>query len=191
MVQAVIFDCFGVLATDIWLAFCDQLPPGADIAEASALNKAFDKGLIEEDDFMEGVKAATGQYPPLLEDMKGSQIAKNTALLDFIRTLKPKYKIGLLSNISSSWITDELLTLDEQLLFDSIVLSHEVGMIKPDPRIYMLTCERLRVAPHEALMIDDRMMYVDGAQAQGLQGIVYDDFRSFKQQFNELLGTDY
>lgn len=189
--KAIIFDCFGVLATDIWLAFIDSLPKGTDIAQASALNKAYDKGIISSKQFIDGVRDLTGQEPPLLEHLKTGQMVKNEALLDLIRTLKPDFALGILSNISSDWITSEFLSPEEQMLFSTYVLSYEVGMIKPDPRMYVLACERLRVAPHEALMVDDRMQYVEGAREAGLIGIKYDDLHSFKQQLNELLNTNY
>ena len=191
MVKAIIFDCFGVLATDIWLEFCNGLPPEVDITEASAMNKAYDKGIIGIDDFRQGVYDLTGKFPPDLERMQTSQMGKNVGLLELISRLKSDYKIGLLSNVSSDWITTEFLTTQEQQLFDAIVLSYQVDMIKPDPRIYQLVCERLGVLPEETIMIDDRLMYVDGAKAAGLDGLVYTDLRSFTQDLNALLNTNY
>lgn len=191
MIKAIIFDCFGVLTTDIWLAFCDTLPRTANLAVASELNRAFDRGLISEAEFIEGVREATGSEPPMLESLRAGELVKNEALLDMIARLKSDFSIGLLSNISSDWITKEFLTLDEQQLFDTMVLSYEVGMAKPDPRIYTLACERLRVTPGETLMIDDRQLYIEAAQAEGLSGIVYEDMHSFRSQLNELLATSY
>lgn len=189
--KAIIFDCFGVLTTDIWLAFCDSLPSGTNLAEASALNKAYDRGIISHDDFRDGVKELTGEFPPDIDALTKSDMVKNETLLDLIRRLKPDYKIGLMSNISSDWITREFLTPDEIVLFDTMVLSYEAGMIKPDPRMYILACERLRVAPHEALMVDDRDQYVEGAREVGMSGIVYENMHSFTAQLNELLATNY
>ncbi len=191
MIKAIIFDCFGVLATDIWLAFIDSLPKGTDLTQASALNKAYDKGIIPDEDFIAGIHEITGQDPPLLRHLQPGQLVKNEALLDLIRTLRPDFVMGVLSNISSDWITSEFLSAEEQALFKTYVLSYEVGMIKPDPRMYILACERLRVAPHEALMVDDRELYVNGAREAGLSGILYEDLHSFKQQLNELLNTNY
>ena len=191
MVKAIIFDCFGVLATDIWLAFVDSLPEGTDLVQASALNKAYDKGIISDAQFIEGIHELTGQDPPLLKNLQSGQLTKNEALFDLIRKLKPDFAMGILSNISSDWITSEFLTAEEQTLFKAYVLSYEIGIIKPDPRIYILACERLRVAPHEALMVDDRELYVNGAREAGMNGILYEDLHSFKQQLNELLNTNY
>ena len=189
--KAIVFDCFGVLTTDIWLAFCDSLPSGTNLAEASALNKAYDRGTINQQQFIDGVKELTGYEPPDIDKLSADDMIKNETLLDLIRQLKSTYKIGLMSNISSDWITRSFLTLDEQELFDTMVLSYETGMIKPDPRMYILACERLRVAPGEALMVDDREQYVEGAREVGMSGIVYEDMHSFKQQLNELLNTNY
>ena len=63
-------------------------------------------------------------------------------------------KIGLISNCladtSKLWPSTPFAPL-----FDTIVLSYEVGMMKPDPRIYRLACERLGVEPSDCLFIGD------------------------------------
>lgn len=53
--------------------------------------------------------------------------------------------------------------------FDVVVVSYEVGLSKPDPRIYTLCLVRLGVASHDALFVDDREGNVDGASRAGLQ----------------------
>jgi putative hydrolase of the HAD superfamily len=89
------------------------------------------------------------------ESLLGNEIVKNDVLLDYIRELKKSYKIGMLSNVANNWIRDYFLTEDEQALFDEMIMSFEVGMTKPDPRIFLLACDRLRVGPHEAVLVDD------------------------------------
>jgi len=56
--------------------------------------------------------------------------------------------------------------------FDCIALSTELRLAKPDPAIYHYCLERLAVAPHEALFLDDREQNVAAAQALGMKGIV-------------------
>jgi putative hydrolase of the HAD superfamily len=58
---------------------------------------------------------------------------------------------------------------------DLIVYSHEVGMSKPDRRIYELTCERLGVRPEEMIFLDDTEWAVDGARAIGIQAVLFED----------------
>lgn len=188
MIKAVIFDCFGVLTTDTWRAFIDSLPEGVDIKRAKELNHALDAGKIERDEFLEQIKQLTGRRPEQLEDEFRGEIAKNTALLDYIRELRQHgYKIGMISNIASPWITDSFLNQEEQELFDKMIFSFEVGMTKPDPRIFILACERLRVTPQEAVMVDDIERYCEAAKIEGLKAIVYENLPQLKRDLEPLL----
>lgn len=63
--------------------------------------------------------------------------------------------------------------LDE--MFDTIVESARVGLRKPDPRIYRLTCTRLDVAPEEAVFLDDLGANLKPARAMGMATIKVDD----------------
>jgi epoxide hydrolase-like predicted phosphatase len=56
---------------------------------------------------------------------------------------------------------------------DFIIYSHEVGLAKPDPRIYALTSQRLGVQPHEIVFLDDAERNVAAAAASGFHAILY------------------
>ncbi|WP_165490473.1 HAD-IA family hydrolase, partial [Protofrankia symbiont of Coriaria myrtifolia] len=56
---------------------------------------------------------------------------------------------------------------------DVIVYSHEVGLAKPDPRVYALTCERLGVNPGDVVFLDDTPAAVEGARAAGWQAVLF------------------
>jgi epoxide hydrolase-like predicted phosphatase len=76
-------------------------------------------------------------------------------LLQLIRDLRARYKIGLLSNAPDKlgyWLHQ---SWDIKRFFDAIVYSAEAGIAKPDPRIYQLILEQLAVQPSEALFVDD------------------------------------
>ena len=55
--------------------------------------------------------------------------------------------------------------------FDVVVVSYEVGVCKPDPRIYEICLSRLGVEPGEALFVDDRLENVEAAANLGLQTV--------------------
>lgn len=59
---------------------------------------------------------------------------------------------------------------DVDRYFDAMVVSWEVGLLKPDPAIYRLTLQRLGVEAPAALFVDDRAVNVSAAEAAGLQG---------------------
>ena len=57
--------------------------------------------------------------------------------------------------------------------FEGIVVSGEEGVIKPDARIFRILLERYRIAPEEAVFIDDNPVNVAAASALGMHGIHY------------------
>jgi glucose-1-phosphatase len=56
-------------------------------------------------------------------------------------------------------------------MFDVTVFSAEVGMVKPDARIYRLTLEKLGVQADEAVFVDDFIENIRGAQAVGMKAV--------------------
>ena len=70
--------------------------------------------------------------------------------------------------------------------FDGIVISGMEGVIKPDPRIFRILCERYGVAPESAVFIDDVAANAAAASALGIQGI---HFRSADQLRRELVAV--
>lgn len=188
MIKAIIFDCFGVFTEDKWKQFCDTLTPGPALDKAKQLNYDHDAGLISLKEFSQGVYEATGHHPDLIEEiMTSPQSAKNQKLLDYVRQLKPSYKIGMISNVASNWIREHLFTEEEQELFDDMVFSFEVGDIKPNPKIYQTAAQNLGVEPVECVFIDDVPRYCQGAEDVGMQAVVYQDFEQMKADLEKLL----
>lgn len=55
---------------------------------------------------------------------------------------------------------------------DLIIYSHEVGLAKPDPRIFTLTCERLGIQPAELVFLDDVEIHIAAARELGIHAIL-------------------
>jgi len=105
------------------------------------------------------------------------------SLLADIRRLSVYYRVGLLSNAFSDlrqFITHYWKFAD---VFEDMVISSEVGLMKPDTRIYHLALERLEVSPEQAVFIDDYTRNVEGSQAVGMHAI---HFRNRAQAWTEL-----
>lgn len=84
---------------------------------------------------------------------------------ELIIKIKPRYKIGLLSNIYKGMLP---LLLQKRLIpnipYDQIIFSCDVGMMKPDDDIYALALKKAKVDSHDILLVDDREDYLDGAK---------------------------
>jgi putative hydrolase of the HAD superfamily len=90
--------------------------------------------------------------------------------LDFLRGLRPERKVCLISNAWSglrAFITKEGFAD----VFDHMVISAEVGVMKPDARIYCLALEELQARPDESVFLDDMPANIEGARAVGMAGI--------------------
>lgn len=186
MIRGIIFDCFGVLTADKWHEFRCSLPAELQ-GEASELNQQYCRGELQREAFLAAVARLTGRERGFVAQLIDNEQDKNRRLLEYIASLREQYKIGLLSNIATPWITDHFLTAQEQALFDEMVFSFEAGMTKPDPRIYQLTCERLQVEPRQAVMIDDIEHYCQAARDTGMQAITYKNFVQFCQELERIL----
>lgn len=69
-------------------------------------------------------------------------------------------------------------------LFEGIIVSSDVKMLKPDREIYLYLLEKYKLVPEECLFIDDREENVLGAKECGLQGVVFDgEYESVVEQF--------
>jgi epoxide hydrolase-like predicted phosphatase len=185
-IKAVIFDCFGVLTADKWHEFRLSLPAEQQ-ADASDLNQQYCRGMITKDAFLSSVAELTGRDASFTRELIDNEDTKNHQLLDYIRELKPHYKIGLLSNVATPWITDTFLTSDEQALFDAFVFSYEARLTKPDPRIYQLMADRLAVQPEQCIFIDDIARYCQAARDIGMQAITYRNFIQLRQELDNVL----
>ncbi len=109
------------------------------------------------------------------------------ALVNFMRALKPTYAIALLSN---NWSNLRQALVNEWRIadvFDEIVISAEVGLVKPEPHIYRLTQARLGFRPEQILFVDDFIENIQAARAAGWQAIHFQNSQQAITEVNALL----
>ena len=95
-------------------------------------------------------------------------------LIEYIRTLRPKYKIGLISNAWND-LRESIFKQKFDDVFDNMVISAEVGVMKPEARIYQIALQQAGVSPHEAVFVDDFIENIEGCEAVGMQGILFNE----------------
>ena len=197
-IRAIIFDLGGVLVrTD------DRTPRerlaarlGMTYDELSALvydsETALRATLGEETSqgHWEAVRAALSLSKEDIQRLPGEFWAGDRLdqeLVEYLRGLRPRYKTALLSN---AW-DDLRLALEQKwsLLnaFDEVIISAEVGLAKPDPRIFQLALERLGVSAEEAVFVDDFLHNVEGARAVGMKAIHFKNAGQARADLEALL----
>lgn len=109
-------------------------------------------------------------------------------LLEFLRSLRGKIKTGLISNAWSD--LRDYLTREKMIdAFDHIIISAEVGVAKPDPKIFQTALEQAGVNPNEAVFVDDFYVNIEGCEKVGMKGIHFKDTESTLQQLKLLLSA--
>jgi len=58
-------------------------------------------------------------------------------------------------------------------LFDGELISADVGLVKPDPAIFRLACQKFGIQPHESAFIDDAPINAEAAQCAGMRAYVF------------------
>jgi len=193
-IRAVIFDLGGVLvrtedrtprtrlATRLGMTY-DEL---SSLVFDSPSSQQATLGQLGVAEHWEAVRLSLGLSPQIFQSVKEefwAGDALDTSLVDFLRALRPRYQTALLSNAWGN--LREVLERDWKILdaFDQVIISAEVGLMKPDEAIFCLALERLGVAPGEAVFVDDFAHNVEAARLAGLHAI---HFRSAVQARLEL-----
>jgi HAD superfamily hydrolase (TIGR01509 family) len=186
MYKAIIFDFFDVIRTDAyksWLKLHDYKLEGAflEVVEKQ------DRSEINTDKFLATLSELTGQAAKeIFEEMEaGATIGFD--VLALIDELRPNYKIGLLSNAPKGFLRNLLQENDLEKYFHHIVISSEVGMIKPEAEIFNHILEKMNIRPHEALFIDDSQKNIDGASKVGIDGILFTNIEDLKKKLKTKL----
>lgn len=197
MVQALIFDVGGVLVRTedrSRRAILEQelgLAKGEadEIVFNSAMGQAAQRGQVTSAMLWNWVAAKVELDNTALAHFQrefwgGDRV--NTELVALIRSLRPRYQTAIISN----FMDDLRRSLHEEYpiadAFDLIVISAEEKVMKPDPRIFLHTAERLGRRPEECVFVDDFAHNVEGARAVGMHAIHYTPQTDMKVELAKL-----
>ena len=213
-IEAVIFDYGGVLSTTPFAGIAEferqmgypekslarlLFGPGASPQGPTEAIPDHDWHLLETgrlslDEFHERLVARSeaalgkpldlGVYAQFLRELG---VGVHWMMVHRVRELRAEgYRTAILTNNVKEWgrYWKESIPLD---LFDVVVDSCDVGLRKPDPAIFRLTCERLGVGPEAAVFLDDTRRHVESARAVGLHAILVRDPRDALTELNTIL----
>jgi len=110
-------------------------------------------------------------------------IEESLAIVDELRGL---VRLGLISNTNSLHFQHLDRMLDLNSRFDSVTLSYQEGMLKPEPGIFELALVRARVRPEEAIFIDDLPAHVDAANRLGIRSLLFSDAQSLRGELTRM-----
>jgi HAD superfamily hydrolase (TIGR01509 family) len=171
MSYAIIFDFGGVLMKTLDYSYRHawddrlQLPRGSveRVVHGSVSWRHAQVNQLKLDD--EALTALQTDY------FKGDSL--DAELIDLIKSLKAKgVRIGLLSNDALS-LRAKLALLEIADLFDPLIISADIGVMKPAPEAFQAVLDQVSLPPERVLFIDDLPENISGANAVGIKGILY------------------
>jgi len=97
----------------------------------------------------------------------------NEELLDYLRTVKDKYKLVM---FTSETIQDDLAVVEKlDGIFENIFSAKKMGFTKTDPEAYRFIVSKLQCNPNEILFIDDNVENVNSAKITGMKTYLFTD----------------
>jgi len=146
----------------------------------------FHERLVARSEAALGRPLDLGVYAQFLRELG---VGVHWMMVHRVRELRAEgYRTAILTNNIREWgrFWKGSIPLE---LFDVVVDSCDVGIRKPDPAIFRLTCERLGVAPEAAIFLDDTRRHVEAARQVGLQAILVADPLDALAELDNILQT--
>jgi epoxide hydrolase-like predicted phosphatase len=197
--RGLLVDFGGVLTTDVFTsfqAFCEAEGLLPDTVRdrflkdplARELLADLETGVITETEFEPKFAAVLEvERPDGLIDRLFAGMRPDDAMLDAVRTAKRAgVRTGLISN---SWGHGRYDRAQFPELFDGVVISGEVGLRKPDPRIYALGAQAVDLPPETCVFVDDLRGNLKPARELGMATVHHVSAEETIRALEALLGV--
>lgn len=156
-----------LMSKEMMKIYHDEVLVGTSTMEEMIKKSIDEKGLdLSVEKFITAYKKNYEKYSPI-----------NGDVLDLIKRLRREVKIFALSNTNS---IHKEVNKGRGLFnnFDEVFLSFEIGIRKPNPEIYNIILDKVRLNPQEIVFIDDNEENIERAKSLGFIGIKYNGFES-------------
>lgn len=183
--KAIIFDFYGVLRLDPynkWLSDHNYKREG----NWREISDRYDRGMISSVDYLNELSSESGIAAADIKDAFVNTNAFDDEVVALLSVLKSNYKVGLLSNAGGPGLRRILQEKGIEGIFDEIIISGEVGYIKPEREIFEIALQKLDVQAGEAIFIDDNPQNIDGADQLGIHTILFTSARQLTADLTEL-----
>ena len=179
-ITTVFFDCYNVLCTPPLFGWVKKYLP-ADFTYTSDILEMivkYDLGDVPEEEILRLLCVYEGKQRSLeeiKEEVREGGIVLEDALI-IAKALKEKgFRVGLLSNGNREFFDRKTFAErpDFKDLFDPLIISSDVHIVKPDAAIFTYALETANAVAQETLFIDDSLVNIEASIALGIHGVLY------------------
>jgi FMN phosphatase YigB (HAD superfamily) len=142
----------------------------------TGLYRRFESGLIQPHAFVEEISGHLGmqvEYEEFCGIWTSIFLPETLLSEEFLAMLADRYRLVLLSNTNIIHFKMVLASYPIMRHFNELVLSYEVGLMKPAPGIYRKAVDAARCSAQECFFTDDILENVEGARAEGIDAVQF------------------
>ena len=179
MIKYVIFDVMGVIfavgddVEGLLIPYVRSVKPGIDDQDIKDIYMNASLGKISSRDLWAQLGFDETDIPVIERNYLEKSFTLDAGFLPCAKTLKNRYGIALLSNDVAEWSRFLRAYHGIEHLIDAAFVSGDLGVRKPDPRIYNIALESIGAKPSECIYIDDYPERVDAARKLGICSILF------------------
>ena len=196
MIDVIVFDLGGVIVNGNFKSPLGMLFDNSgtvinktkDKSNFSNLLRFYDMGKISVADFHEKINDHLDielSFDEFISASNEAIEAGDDGIEEIVRSLSKKYQLAILSNtnpVHYEHIKEKYSVIG---LFDHILLSYEMGAVKPDAAAYEKLMNATSMLPSKHLFIDDRSENINAAKEIGMDGIHYISIENLRLELKE------
>ncbi len=188
MIKAIIFDVGGTYLSGSLVSFARKAQKILGIkkffreTDLRVIVRKYNQGTISADECFRKFFGTpiTGAQMKRIKSLWTSTYVAQPEMMCLVKGLKKRYILAILSN-SDPLNSNSFKKKGLYAPFDHLILSHELGVAKPDKRIYEIMLERLKLRPDECLFIDDQKVCVEAAKEIGMNAMLFKSVPQLKE----------
>ena len=154
---------------------------------------SYDSGHISGEEYWKnilqhyGLEPVNSSIPKLIQEDVKSWTVINDSMIEFVKESRSKiHKLAIISNMTRDTLAFIRGHFNWLELFDELIFSCDIGINKPDKRIYEACLTTLNLPSHECLFVDDSADNIRGAVEVGINTIHFKSFPEFLQELDKI-----
>jgi putative hydrolase of the HAD superfamily len=186
MIEVIAIDYGGVLGTeaDAWDTTFKEVMSTSQLT-LDEMNRIWEKhwpklkiGVGTIMDYWNDAAKKSAQDPEKLREIYNNSITIDQEMFKLVKSLKIKNRLIILSNDTTDWMNAKKKRFDLEDIFEKIYSSGDIGLAKPDSKIFEYVLNDLNIKPEELLFVDNQQNNIDAARKIGIKTLLFTDIKS-------------
>ncbi len=194
MIKTIIFDYAGVITpTRDKIKFAEKNSESFNMTQQDLLDvlyKNWDSAAINQmssSEYWNQIGLDLSMDPKKIKKMVMHAFPIEPRIVSLIDNLQDKFTLVMLSNQIEDWLEEVIDQNNLRNKFNYFANSYQLGISKPDSKIFLAALEKAGSKPNETLFIDDSLKNIEAAKKLGINTIKFENYEQFIKEFEEFV----